>query len=306
MNDGEHHSALKNAVGSTLNGLVESDIVPLAEGWAERLSERLMPDDGAHGLSDFCFQLSGYVVGGLLGVPEERLGQTVAWVSRYVAGVAPTATADRLMEAKAAAQSLLDQFRAALTSPQSGGLLMTLAAHMHRHGTGTADAIAANGIGFLSQAYEATAGLIGNTVVRLASDPALCQEMRAYPDHLDPLVREVLRFDSPIQNTRRFVAQSGDIAGQRMEVGDKILVVLASANHDEAVNPQPERFDLFRGARQIFTFGIGAHACPGERLATQIAVAGVKRLLMKPDLPWVRYADVRYRASGNARIPSFV
>lgn len=304
MNDGDHHQPLKSAVNSTLHSLDETKIMPLADLWAKHLFEQYISNNGTHGLSNFCFQLPGYIVGSLLGLADEQLGQTMIWVAQYVAGIAPTATAEMVMESKAAAKHLLDQFHTLLTASDSGGLLVKLASHMHLNGNGAADAIAANGIGFLSQAYEATAGLIGNTVVKLACDPSLHQQMQAYPDRLNLLVREVLRFDSPVQNTRRFVAESGNIAGQQMAVGDKILVILASANHDKMANPQPERLDIFRKTRQIFTFGVGVHACPGEQLATHIAIAGVKKLI-KTDLPLEQLADVRYRASSNVRIPLF-
>ncbi len=304
MNDGDHHHLLKGAVNSTLVSLDEVKIGQLAGLWAKRLVDQCAPDKNTHGLTDFCFQLPVYVVGSLLGLADDQLKQTVLWVGQYVAGVSPAATAEVIEEGKVAANHLLDQFHTLLRSPDSYGLLQTLASQMHRIGDSHSDRIAANGIGFLSQAYEATAGLIGNTLVKLARDHALRQQVQLYPDCLKLLVQEILRFDSPVQNTRRFVAESGNIAGQEMQAEDRILVVLAAANHDHAVNPHPDHFDIFRKTRQIFTFGTGAHACPGERLATTIAIAGVRQLI-EINLPLERLVDTHYRASSNVRIPFF-
>ena len=69
------------------------------------------------------------------------------------------------------------------------------------------------------------------------------------------MIREVLRHDPPVHNTRRFIAADGAIAGQRVAAGDTVLVVLAAANHDAAANPHPERFDVARVDRRTFTFG---------------------------------------------------
>jgi cytochrome P450 len=116
-------------------------------------------------------------------------------------------------------------------------------------------------------------------------------------------VREVLRYDSPVQNTRRFVAEDCVIAGQPVRAGEAILVLLAAANRDPAANPHPDRFDLARSERRLFTFGLGAHACPGEQLASAIAVAGVQHLLASGlDPRGLRWS---YRPSANARIPLF-
>jgi cytochrome P450 len=130
---------------------------------------------------------------------------------------------------------------------------------------------AANRLGLLVQSCDATAGLIGNTL--LADGPT---------------VEEVLRLDSPVQNTRRYVAEDGVVAGVPMRRGDAIVVVLAAANRDPRANGQ------------IFTFGIGPHACPGQHVAVAIAEAGVRELRRRGvTIP----RPVRYRESLNVRIP---
>ena len=167
------------------------------------------------------------------------------------------------------------------------------------------EAVIANAIGFLSQAHDATAGLIGNTVVALSRMPERRATVRAAPGTLPRVVAEVARHDAPVQNTRRFVAEDGIVAGTAMRAGDAILVLLAAANRDPAANADPVRFDHERINPRVFTFGLGPHACPGAMLAVTIAAAGVGYLLdagiQLDDLA----TRVTYRPSPNARIPSF-
>lgn len=174
-----------------------------------------------------------------------------------------------------------------------------------RFGRDDIDVIVANGIGFLFQAYEATAGLIGNTLVALAAHRAARAQVAADPGLLRDVIWEVLRYDPPVQNTRRFLARNGVVAGQEMKTGEGVLVVVAAANRDPAANPFPQLFDIFRGDQRTFTFGQGVHACPGDTLALTIAQAGIARVLASgADL--ARLADgVAYRASINTRIPLF-
>src|SRR5262249_12184176 len=104
---------------------------------------------------------------------------------------------------------------------------------------------------------------------------------------------------------RRFLAEDGFVATAEMKAGDAILVILAAANRDPSANPNPERFDVFRKERRIFTFGAGPHACPGEALATTIAKAGVERLIAS-GIDLGRLAETAsYRASANTRVPIF-
>jgi cytochrome P450 len=177
-----------------------------------------------------------------------------------------------------------------------------LATSARRAGASDADAVVANGVGFLTQAYEATAGLIGNTLVALARDPQLEELLRSGRGQT---LGEVSRHDSPVQNTRRFLAEDGVIAGQRMTAGDAILVVLAAANRDPLANGDPARFDPFRADRKTFTFGLGRHGCPGEAFALAIASAGVRQLLAVGVKPAALLTRMRYRPAANTRIPLF-
>jgi cytochrome P450 len=155
-------------------------------------------------------------------------------------------------------------------------------------GVGSADAATgllgvfgdANTVGYLVQAYDATAGLIGNALLARARG-------RRRGEPVADLVRWVVQHDPPVQNTRRYAAANMTIFGQEIRRGDVILVVLAAANLDPA-------------AAGPFTFGIGAHACPGARLASAIAAAAVDAL------PDVDAAGVRYRPLPNLRIPVLV
>jgi cytochrome P450 len=118
-------------------------------------------------------------------------------------------------------------------------------------------------------------------------------------------LEEVLRHDPPVQNTRRFVARDGELAGRAVAVGDTVLVVLAAANRDPALVAEPDRFDLDRADRRQLTLGAGTHACPGGALALAIAEAAVARLLANGlDLEPLA-TPVGYRPSANTRIPVF-
>ena len=114
-----------------------------------------------------------------------------------------------------------------------------------------------------------------------------------------------MRHDPPVQNTRRFLARPGHVAGHDMRAGDTVLVVLAAANRDPAANSHPERFDPRRRERVAFTFGLGVHACPGETLATIVTQAGVEQLLASGLEPERLVETVSYRPSVNTRIPLF-
>jgi cytochrome P450 len=301
MNDGPGHDALKPAVSRALEAIDADRAAEQSATWA-----RVLADESDR--KDFAFHLPVYVIGSLLGVPRAMLHQTGLWTGDFVGCLAPASSSERVERGKVAAGHLLDLFRSLLAGRQAGpagGLLGVLEGEAKSAGCGDPDRILANGIGLLSQAYEATAGLIGNALLALASRRDVRRQVTADPGLFRNVVQEVLRYDPPIQNTRRFLARSGMVAGHEMKEGDAVLVVLAAANRDPSANADPDRFDIFREGSRIFTFGAGAHACPGEALATTIAAAGVAAL-MRSAIDLERLAETAtYRPSANARIPLF-
>jgi cytochrome P450 len=307
MNDGAKHSALRPAVSAATVG-IEKSVGEEARRWAEHLVKELGPAEDPARVSELAFRLPAYVLASLLGVPPDMLARTAVIVGDFARSITPAASSEQLARGNAAAGELLESFRARLgarAAVSAATLLGALDREVARSSGAEREDVVSNGIGFLSQAYEATAGLIGNTLVALGRQSRARAAVRSDPGQLAAVVREVARYDPPVHNTRRFLAHDARVAGQPMKAGDVVLVVLAAANRDPLVNSEPARFDPFRPSPQTFTFGVGPHACPGEMVATAIATAGVRQLLAVGVAP-ERLADrVTYRPSANTRVPVF-
>ena len=208
MNDGVGHCPFKQAVSATLDSVEGTRVAEQSKTSARTLANELEPMADPCRLADFAFRLPVYVVASLLGIPEDGRGQVARWTGDFVRCLSPLSTPEQIEQSKAAAGQLLDLFRSLLAGRRTGGLLGTLAGKAQRLGREDVDVIVANGIGFLSQSYEATAGLIGNTLLALMSRPRLREQVGTDPSLLRHVVLEVLRYDPPIQNTRRFLAGS--------------------------------------------------------------------------------------------------
>lgn len=305
FNDGASHCPVKSAVTTALEALVATRASEQSDIWARRLSEAIGPTRDPGRLSRFAFHLPIYVAASLLGIPDDMLPQTATWAGDFARGLAPSGSPAQITRGTVAAGHLLAMFDALVpTFPDelADTLLAVLAREVHRVGCNEAKMVVANGIGFLFQAYDATAGLIGNTLLALASHPDVQAQLVAASTLLPGVIAEVLRYDPPVQNTRRFLARDGVIAGQEMREGEAILVILAAASRDSSANPDPDRFDIFREDPRVFTFGAGVHACPGESFATIIAQAAIARLLALGVDPERLVRPVVYRPSLNVRI----
>jgi cytochrome P450 len=284
MNDGERQRCPRSAIEPALGLIDQAQIRAL-------VAARLLSED-ADGLYKAMFRGPVCVLAALLGFTPAQGRAISELTADFVACLSPLSNDLQLAAAHAAAEQLRGYFIELLAESNSD--LLTA---IEQRFEGDEDTLIANLIGLCSQTHEATAGLIGNTLVTLRRQPALS----AAP--MDALLAEVQRFDPSVQNTRRFVVQSCEIDGVRVEAGDVILVLLASANRDPALNEHPDEFLLERPNRRSFSFGSGRHQCPGQALAMSIASATVGEILAHGvDLNRLNW---HYRPSLNGRIPMF-
>ena len=109
-------------------------------------------------------------------------------------------------------------------------------------------------------------GLPGG-LIALLENPDQLAALRADPGLLPGAVEEMLRWWTPVMVFRRTATTEVDLAGVRIRAGDKVVVSFTSANRDEAVFTDPDRFDVRRAPNPHLTFGHGPHFCLGAQLA---------------------------------------
>ena len=109
---------------------------------------------------------------------------------------------------------------------------------------------------------------IGNMFVHLSEHTDIQDQLRADPTLIVPAVEEYLRMFQPYRGMARTPKTDVVIRGQTIHRNEPISLVYASANRDEKVFPEPDKFILNReNMRQSIAFGGGPHTCPGAPLA---------------------------------------
>jgi len=120
----------------------------------------------------------------------------------------------------------------------------------------------------------------------LSSHPAERARLLADLDGLLPsAIEEALRFSPPVMYFRRTATEDTEIRGVRIRAGDKLYLSYPSANRDEEVFEEPDRFDVAREPNDHLAFGIGEHYCLGANLARMQLRCILRELLTRlPDL----------------------
>jgi cholest-4-en-3-one 26-monooxygenase len=132
---------------------------------------------------------------------------------------------------------------------------------------------------------ETTRNLISGGMLALMEHPEERARLLQDPSLMPTAVDEMLRWVSPVMSFRRTATRDTEIRGQKIREGDKVLIYYASANRDEEVFPDSDRFDVARTPNDHLAFGIGEHFCLGSSLARlEIRVIFEELLRRLPDM----------------------
>lgn len=300
MNEGGVHQCPRRVFEPALTTIELPSIAAAVSRVASTLDNPCVNPD------ELMFTLPACVIAHLLGLPCSSLHRVAKLTRDFAACLSPLSDQAQLDKAHQAASQLGQMFMAVLSDPDCDSpLLARICSQSKAARWDDKEALIANLIGLLSQTCEATAGLIGNTLIALHRNPDLIGDRPLASNLAAELIAEVARHDSPVQNTRRFVASRCTILGRVLEAGDTLLVILASANRDPCANPDPDRFLLGRSDRRLFSFGSGRHECPGQQLALTIAAEAIGVWLHHQPLNAAQAYSWRYVPSLNGRIPKF-
>ena len=114
---------------------------------------------------------------------------------------------------------------------------------------------------------ETTRTVTTNGMRALLAHPDQLQMLANDPSLVPTAVEEFVRFDPAVHYFRRTATQDTEIRGQKIAKGQKVVMWYPSANRDEDIFSEPDRFDVTRQNNQHLAFGIGEHYCLGANLA---------------------------------------
>jgi cytochrome P450 len=264
VTDGGNHRRLRAAHSAWLSGPAIDRMRSDIEHDMENLLAGLIARGGFFdAVRDFGAALARQVLGRVLGIPDADSGilgrLTDAAYATNVAQEATGAHGELLMYLN----DLLGERR---TNPQND-FLTALSRTTVDGRPLTVDEILLNCDGVLSGGFETTQLAVSGALVAFAKDPACWLRLRQHPELFDSAVEEILRWTSPPAHVLRTAITDISLGEARIRSGDRVVVWIPSANHDETVFPDGERLVVDRNPNPHLSFGGGPHYCVGAALA---------------------------------------
>jgi cytochrome P450 len=274
--------------------MVQKALTPRALAWMEPLIAdvaeelaRALPDGPAIGFIDaFARPLPVWAISRVLGLPDDRRADVRRWTDAATATIGAQLAPERwaqverdLLDYQLSIAAELEQRRQA---PRDDLLSMLVAAAADpgsgQEPIGIAELVSLTRE-LMVAGNESTLRLLADIIWQLDSSPQEWDLVRADEARAHKIVEEAVRMASPSAAVFRRVAQDTMLGGVPLLAGSTLVVSLLSANRDESVFSDGDRFDPDRPpVQRHIAFGQGIHACIGNILARMEARHAVRAL----------------------------
>ena len=121
---------------------------------------------------------------------------------------------------------------------------------------------------YINPSLDTTISAIGHLMYHASFQPDIWEKISNQPALASKAAHEAVRIGTPIRSFSRHTSKPVEVAGHTIPQGARVMMLYASANRDESIFPEADRFDVERrNARRNLGFGAGIHMCAGMHLA---------------------------------------
>jgi cytochrome P450 len=289
--DAPRHTRLRHVMSVGFKPAVIQSLAPRIQSIVDRLlSQVIASADEATATFDFMTHfarpLPALVIAEMLGIDGADQAEFVAW-SDDIAGFigTPTPTMDIARRAQSGLLAMTEYFRCLLPQrrQQLGDDLISQLLRAEADGSIiTTTELLAQCCTLLFAGHETTRNLLGNGMLALLQHPRQWRALQEDQALLPSALRELLRFDSPVQYSGRRLKVDVQMHGQLMKKGQLVIPLIGAANRDPAKFSAPDELQIHRNEGAHLSFGHGPHVCIGAVLTymeAEIALRGLMRRL---------------------------
>lgn len=289
--DAPQHARLRQVMNAGFRPAALQALAPQIQAVADRLLDQIVKNSATGSaqfdfMHDFARPLPALVIAEMLGINPADRTEFVAWsddIADFIGS--PTPTMEIARRAQASLVAMNGYFRGLLPQRRQrpgDDLISQLIVAEANGGIVTTKELLAQCCTLLFAGHETTRNLLGNGMLALLQHPQQWQALLESPSLLPSALRELLRFDSPVQYTGRRLKVNIDLHGQPMKKGDLVIPLIGAANRDPAKFTAPDVLDIHRNQGAHLSFGFGPHVCIGAALTyleAEIAMRSIMRRL---------------------------
>ena len=284
--DDDDHARLRRLVSKVFTPKAIGDWRVRAETIVEDLLLQATARDGIDVMDDYALLLPAQIISEMLGMPHDDIPSLRRWSHAITKSLDPLLTPEEGEAVVSASREMISYLEAIILDKRAHPAddILTALIEANEDGDTLSDHELLSQVLLLYIAgHETTLNLVGNGLSHLFEFPDQLDLLRTDPSIDANAIEELLRFDSPVQFTRRIAADDLTVGDDVIPGGSVVLLGLGAANRDpDKWGPTADRVDLARdGANTHVSFGGGPHHCLGAALARLEAQIALPRLVRR-------------------------
>jgi cytochrome P450 len=287
--EGEEHRRLRRLVARAFTPRMIEQLRPRTQQIADQMVDVVEPRGEMDVIDDLSFPLSITVIAELLGVAASDRERFRSW-SRAL--VSPALDPESEAHFGEAMNQLVPYLRETFVRRRAtpGNDLLSALLQVNENGdTLTEPQLVSMAVLLIVAGHETTVSAIANAVLALLDHPDVLADFLLEPSVRQHTIEELLRYNAAVERAMtRWAAVDLELGDQMIPRGDRVIIVLGSANRDGAEFPDPHRLDIARPDNKHLAFGRGTHYCLGAPLARMEIEIALTTLFRR--LPDVRLA----------------
>ncbi len=269
--DPPYHTRVRMLVNKAFTPTSVERLRPRVRAIVSELQDRVEHRGHMEFIRDFAFHLPVIVISEYLGVPPQDREAVKEWsdeTSRifFIRADDP----QRRERSQAGLVRLLEYFEPLIHERRRHpreDLISALVQAEERGDLLSHDELLATCTVLLFAGHETTTNLLANGLLALLRHRDQWELLARDPSLASSATEELLRYDGPVKATFRWARVDVELGGKTLRAGDRMLLVLASANRDPERFPHPDRLDITRNPNPHVAFGHGIHVCLGAPMA---------------------------------------
>jgi cytochrome P450 len=288
--DPPDHTRLRRLVSKAFTPKMVHELRPRIQALVDDALDAMATEGQADVIGDLAFPLPFTVISEMLGMPDGNRDEVRGWSHTLTKTLDPILSPEEVQASLTAADNMLAHVQDVLAWKRdhpADDLLTGLLAAEDEGDRLSEEELVDQVLLLYVAGHETTVNLIGNATLALLGHPDQLARLRSDPDLDGGAVEELLRYDSPVQFSRRITTADLEVDGKTVPAGTFMLTCLGSANHDEdRWGRTADQLDITRpDAGQHMSFGNGIHHCLGSSLARTEAQVAIGALVRRfPDL----------------------
>ncbi|APE24961.1 MULTISPECIES: cytochrome P450 [Streptomyces] len=271
LHDQPEHRQLRQLMQQGFTRRLITTMEPKIQRVCDDLIDAFVKRGSTEFMTEYAHPFPAKVIAEMLGVNPEDYPAFVVWsedLLNFAGSLRPTL--EMFRAAQDGLLAMMDYFARLLPERREnpGDDLVSLLLSAESEGEWmTAEQVLANCTQIIVAGHETTRNLVANGVELLLRYPEQRALLESRPELMPSAVREIMRFESPLQFIRRVAREDFEFGGAEVREGDGLVLMLGSANRDPEAFDDPDTFDLTRNPTGHLAFGWGPHVCVGAALA---------------------------------------